>query len=752
MQQLASMRSAARSLAAAAGSAPAAAGVALPASAVAVAAAVPGQQRHHFANQAGARAIAASSAAAPRRWSSSLLSLLPLPRARQHLARWLSSSSATGSDPAAAEEDPFDPQSSLWHDDDAASSTTGFGDPNAPHSTGSVLSVTKGIVAIEGVPTAHIGSCVQIFAADDPSRVVAWGLILSIHRDYSKAMLLGSSEESVAADMQVLHVRGHVPALDISSGNLDQFAGGVFDALGQRLDPSTLTPIAPSLPAPIIVDDTNVSTNAESIAAAALESGRFPLLTYPAPPLVSRSTAHGFLPTGLMHLDAFHPVAEGLRIGIVGTKRSGKSSLATSVLGNFAAQARDHEQALARHAADPMASKSEPPPSPLLPVPLRLIYVCVGQSRFDTRAVLERLERNGALAAGATVIVASQDDPMGMQYLAPFFGATLSDCFRAHGQSSVLVYDDLAAHGHVLTQINRLYGQPILAPNYIHARLLERTAPMADGTGASSTALVLVETGRSDRTLDVNENLASFVDHALWLDADLAAKGLFPAISCSSVLGRPAARYRPLLVRALSNRVSSSLLASERFVNSRAWGAEFGLDVAADEGESDPPLSSYRDKCQLLLSQKASDKPFTLTEQLVLLFAMQKDDELLAAVSTTNVWKYRQQLLQHVKTAQGPIGAGLYERLEAEVNKRTAHGPAAAAMPAAEPVHTHGPGPLQALGSLDERSAEAKALGIAPRTPAPVPVPAAGDLDPLWTQLSLLLDEFNDEFQRNYEL
>jgi F0F1-type ATP synthase alpha subunit len=601
--------------------------------------------------------------------------------------------------------------------------------------------------------------------AFQPSKVVAWGLIVSIHRDCSKALILGGSEESVSAEMRVLHQRGHMPALALDNGDLDQFAGGVFDALGQRLDPSSLEPIAPSLPEPILIGGAEgedaTAASESSIAAAAHESGRFPLLTYPAPALTLRSTAHRFLPTGLMHLDAFHPVAEGLRIGIVGTKRSGKSSLAASVLGSFAQQQREYEEALARHNADPEASKSEPPPQPNLPVPLRCIYVCVGQSRFDTRQLLERLQRNGAMAAGATVVVAAQDDPMGMQYLAPFWGATLSDLYRAHGQSSVVVYDDLAAHGHVLTQINRLYGQPILAPNYIHARLLERTAPLAEG-GASSTALVLVETGRSDRTLDVNENLASFVDHALWLDADLAAKGLFPAVSCSSVLGRPGARYRPLVLRHLSNRVSSSLLSAERFVNSRSWGAEFGLDTAADEGDADPPLATYRDKCQLLLSQRASDRPFSLAEQLVLLFAMQKDEELLASVSVNNVWKYRALLLQRVKETKGPFGAGLFERLEQEVARRTArgwgggNGGSQAVSAGAGAVHAHGPGPLHALGALDERSAEAKALGIAPGTPAPAPVPSsssamATDVDPLWTQLSLVLDQFNHEFQRDYE-
>lgn len=419
-----------------------------------------------------------------------------------------------------------------------------------------------------------------------PTEVAAWGLVVSIHRDFAKALILGGGEESVSAGMSALHVRGHVPALDVREATEDQWAGGVFDALGRRLDPGTLRPINDKLPRPLIVPDAamvaEAASDADAIAAsqaAAAQAGCFPLLSYPPPSLAARSTTHRFLPTGLLHLDAFHPVAEGLRIGIMGSKRAGKSSLAACILSSFVQQAQRYEAEVA--AAQSASGETALPPAPL-PTPFHFIYVCVGQSRFDTHQLIQRLERTGALAR-CTVVVAAQDDPMGMQYLAPFFGATLSDYFRAvHGHSSFIVYDDLAAHGHILTQINRMYGYPILAPNFIHAKLLERTAPLHEG-GVSSTALVLVETSRSDRTLDVNENLAGFVDHALWLDSNLASRGLFPAINCSSVLGRPAARYRPHVLRALTNVLSTHMLASERKANTSKWAAEFGLEVEEED-------------------------------------------------------------------------------------------------------------------------------------------------------------------------
>lgn len=567
--------------------------------------------------------------------------------------------------------------------------------------------------------------------------------------------------------MNALHTRGHVPALDIKRGHTYALAGQVIDALGRKLDPQTLAPYSNVLPPPIILSPQEAENPTSAEPSINNELKPLPLLTQGAPSLASRTTTHSFLPTGLLHLDAFHPLAEGLRVGVMGPKRAGKSALACGIIGSLAAQQRQYEAEVAAastaDAASPAFTSVLPPP---LPSPLHFIYVCVGQTRFDVRAVLDRLGRNGSLSR-STVIVAAQDEPMGMQYLAPFLGATLSDFYRSRGESSFVVYDDLAAHGHILTQINAAYGYPIMPSQYVHARLLERIGPLlpadakAVGAGAtvSSTALVLVETGRSDRDVAVNLNLGSAVDHALWLDASLASKGLFPALACNSILGRPAAKYRPHVLRALSDVVCQSVLASNHRANTAAWAAQFGLrdeltsgDSGAATLEEDDALVQFKDKCQLMLTQKGApaggddtnftpgasngNGPLTLAEQFVLLFALQKDGALMASVSLVNIWRYRAALLAllHGQSADANLtpqmarAPQLYAELQRALRLRVAStGNSTAEEPLLTSAH-------------------------APQTEASVTDAATADtLAQLQRQLDRLLDDFNEAFKRQFE-
>jgi len=277
----------------------------------------------------------------------------------------------------------------------------------------------------------------------------------------------------------------------------------------------------------------------------------------------------------------------------------------------------------------------------------------------------------------------------------------------------------------------------------------------------------------------VLENLLGFVDHSVVLDADLAAKRLFPSINVASVLGRPAARYRPHVLRALTNRVSSFLLQSERFANTTAWGREFGLDTAADEGEIEPALIAYRDKVQLMLSGRMQGGAAigvktlrSMTEQLVLLYAAQKDDEMLACVSTPNVPLYRRELLKRVKLTVMPGTHGLFQRLEEQVQKRVSRG--------GNPTqgteqHNHNQHhakqqqllhdaehvqPVSTLGALDDFGSQSRQLGVTPAgssshsavVPPSSVAAATQEMDQLFLQLHTVVQQFNDEWMRKHEM
>lgn len=498
---------------------------------------------------------------------------------------------------------------------------------------------------------------------------------------------------------------------------IEEWRGQVIDPIGRVLDMQTLTPIIQRLPKPLLIPTTSTSSSSSNDSHD--EPTTLPCLTYPPPPLASRSTSHRFLPTGFVHIDSFHPLAEGLRIGIMGSKRTGKTAMAAAILGSFAHQQKEEFD---QSKGDETQIPNTPP---------TFIYVSVGQSKADVRALLDRLQRNGALAH-TIVVAATHESGMGLQYLAPFFGQTISDYLRSQGEDSMVLFDDLSAHGQVLTTINRVMGQQILAPNFVHARLLERTAPIQNG--ASNTALVLVETGRQDRTVDVNENLSGFVDHAIWLDPSLAGAGVFPAINVSSVLGRPSARYRPHVLRTMSNNLSKQLLHSDRLNNMSKWANEFGLEVEED----DRHVLEFKDKVQIILSQRLDEPRYNVSEQLILLRALQKDEgDFLARISKENAFNFKSELIRTLKDRTIEEHVELFDDLKMEVENRLKE----------FGNSTQGAGPLDSkMMMVGHEGPHPNTTGISERETLQVE-----KLSELRTRVDQMLERFMEQFVLKYE-
>lgn len=120
--------------------------------------------------------LAAATAAAPAALAhASRLSLFSPSSSLSALStRRAFSSSAKDADPAAPATDgdsasnPFAADSDLWQLDTGGSSLSGAAlDQSAPESYGVVMGVNKGIVSVDGVHTAHIGSCLQFFSKED---------------------------------------------------------------------------------------------------------------------------------------------------------------------------------------------------------------------------------------------------------------------------------------------------------------------------------------------------------------------------------------------------------------------------------------------------------------------------------------------------------------------------------------------------------------------------------------------------------
>lgn len=280
-------------------------------------------------------------------------------------------------------------------------------------------------------------------------------------------------------------------------------------------------------------------------------SGELRPLFQDAPGLTERAPVRRPLLTGVMVVDAAIPIGRGQRQLIVGDRNVGKTALALDLV---AAQR---------------------------PGDVACVYVAVGQPLSRVLGVREALEKNGALSN--TVIIASDAaDAPGLQYLAPYAGATAAEFFRGRGQDVLIVYDDLTKHADAYRQLALLLGRPPgreAFPGdifYIHAQLLERaTARSAEAGGGSVTAFAVVETTDSDISAYIPTNLISITDGQVYLDTARFERNQRPAVDIGRSVSRVGGAAQPGVMRSASRNLRISM---SRFESLEAL-TRVGLDV-----------------------------------------------------------------------------------------------------------------------------------------------------------------------------
>ncbi len=242
-------------------------------------------------------------------------------------------------------------------------------------------------------------------------------------------------------------------------------------------------------------------------------SERFPLFR-PAPEFIDRKAVDEPLLTGVMVIDAAIPIGRGQRELIIGDRNTGKSSLAIDMVAN-------------QRAGD-----------------VACVYVSIGQPMSRVLSLRETLQRAGVLSNTAIVAADASMAP-GMQYLAPYSGASVAEWFRQHGGHSVVIYDDLTKHADAYRELALLLDRPPgreAFPGdifYVHAELLERaTALRAESGGGSVTAFPIVETTDSDISGYIPTNLISITDGQIYLDTARFERNQRPAVDIGRSVSR----------------------------------------------------------------------------------------------------------------------------------------------------------------------------------------------------------------------
>ncbi len=163
--------------------------------------------------------------------------------------------------------------------------------------------------------------------------------------------------------------------------------------------------------------------------------------------------------TGIKAIDAMTPIGRGQRELIIGDRKTGKTSIAIDAIINQKGTG------------------------------VKCFYIAIGQKDSAVAAVVDVLERNGAMEY-TTIISAGASSPAPMQYMAPYAGTAMAEHFMFNGGHCLVVYDDLSKQAVAYRQMSLLMRRPPgreAYPGdvfYCHSRLLERSAKLSDALAA----------------------------------------------------------------------------------------------------------------------------------------------------------------------------------------------------------------------------------------------------------------------------
>lgn len=418
---------------------------------------------------------------------------------------------------------------------------------------GTVIQVGDGIARVYGLPDCQMGEMLEF-----PNGVM--GLALNLEEDSVGAVLIGDDRKIREGDS--VRETGRIIQIPVGKGLL----GRVVNALGQPLD------------------------NKGEIAAS-----EYSLIETSAPGVVDRQPVTEPLQTGIKAVDAMIPIGRGQRELVIGDRQTGKTAVCIDAILN---QKYTHQPG----GGDPVYC----------------IYVAIGQKASNVARVVKTLEDNGALEY-TTIVLASAADSNAEQYLAPFAGAAIGEYFRNNGMHALVVYDDLSKHAQAYRAVSLLLRRPPgreAYPGdvfYLHSRLLERAAKMSDEHGGGSlTALPVIETQSGDVSAYIPTNVISITDGQIYLEPDLFAAGVRPAINVGISVSRVGGNAQ---IKAMKSVAGKLKLEMAQYRDVAAF-AQFASDL---DRSTQLQLIRGQRLTELLKQDLAS--PVAVEEQVVSIYA-----------------------------------------------------------------------------------------------------------------------------------
>jgi F-type H+/Na+-transporting ATPase subunit alpha len=475
-----------------------------------------------------------------------------------------------------------------------------FGTDAAVSEVGQVLSVGDGVARVYGLDNVEAGEMVEF-----PGGIR--GMALNLESDNVGVVIFGDDSGIKEGDT----VKRTNAIVEVPVGK--ELLGRVVDALGNPID-----------------------------GKGPINATRKSRVDVKAPGIIPRRSVHEPMQTGLKAIDSLVPIGRGQRELIIGDRQTGKTAVALDAILN---------QKTVNNTTD--ESKK-----------LYCVYVAVGQKRSTVANLVRTLEEAGAMEY-SIVVAATASEPAPLQFLAPYAGCAMGEYFRDNGMHALIVYDDLSKQAVAYRQMSLLLRRPPgreAYPGdvfYLHSRLLERAAKMAESHGSGSlTALPIIETQAGDVSAYIPTNVISITDGQIFLETSLFFKGVRPAINVGISVSRVGSAAQIKAMKQVAGRIKLDLA---QFREMEAF-AQFASDLDATTQK----MLARGSRLTELLKQ-AQFSPLPVEEQVVSIFAGTRG--YLDTIEVRDVVRFEREMLNSIRAKNGDILDAI--RTDRELKKDT---------------------------------------------------------------------------------
>jgi len=291
------------------------------------------------------------------------------------------------------------------------------------------------------------------------------------------------------------------------------------------------------------------------------------------------------------------------------------------------------------------------------------MYLCaIGQKRSSV-ARLHKLLTDKEAMNYTIIVAATSSDSASLQYIAPYSGCAMGEYFMSKGLRVLVIYDDLSKHAVSYRQLSLLLRRPPGREGYpgdvfyLHSRLLERAANLADNQG-SITALPIIETIQGDVSAYIPTNVISITDGQIFLESELFTKGIRPAVSPGLSVSRVGSAAQNKVIKSMASSLKLELAQYREVEDFTKLG--FVLDDVTKK------LVDRGARLTRLLVQNRNE-PIDISEQTIFLYAALNG--FLDQIPLELINTYEKELYKFLKKTifYEPLKVMIREKLEEEV-------------------------------------------------------------------------------------